>query len=260
MLVLSLAIFDTAYHIAVCGKQEGILRKIGYQETLINCQIINFVSHLFRILSSWLVVFLFFERFVCIQWPIYSHVRWKKLLIVMWKMLLIFSGISSDVFQSSSVIENNNSSQCVHRLSSPANLDLSMFLLLGGPHSTVPAIIALILNVLIINALIRQNRDFNRGTTNPSREVKKAQSITRMLIAVSFLLVACRLPYHFTVVVDIVSKHVYKFDIVENYGYILGICHILSVVDHVWNLFVYLLGSSMLKAQAMSQLSCWRLK
>ena len=87
----------------------------------------------------------------------------------MWKVLLIFSGISSDVFQSSSVIENNNSSQCVHRLSSPANLDLSMFLFLGGLHSTVPAIIALILNVLIINALIRHNRYFNRGTMNSSR-------------------------------------------------------------------------------------------
>ena len=60
--------------------------------------------------------------------------------------------------------------------------------------------------------------------------------------------------------VDIVGKHVYKFDIVENYGYILGICHLLSVIDHVWNLFVYLLGSSMLKAQAMSQLSCRRLE
>ena len=166
------------------------------------------------------------------------------------KVLLIFSGISSNMFQSSSVIENNNSSQCVHRLSSPANLDLSMFLLLGGPHSTVPAIIALILHVLIINALIRQNKHFNRGTMYSSREVKKAHSITRMLITISFLLTSCRLPFYFTWIVDIDHKDVYKFDILEYYGYILGICHILSMVDYVWNLFVYFLGSSMLKAQA----------
>ena len=92
---------------------------------------------------------------MCIQWPIYSQIRGMKLLIVMSKVLLILSGISSNMFQSSSVIENLNSSQYVHRLSSLANLDLSMFIFLGGPHSTVPAIIALILNVLIINALIR---------------------------------------------------------------------------------------------------------
>ena len=259
LLLLLLAIVDTVYLCSLCVQEEGIFGKIGFEGTLINCLIIKFVAHLFGILSSWLVSVICFERFVCIQWPIYSHMSGKKLLIVILIVLLIFSaGMSSAVFPSSSVIKNNNSSQCILRLSSDTTVDITIFWLFIILHSIVPTIIVIIFNILIIKALITQNKRFKRGTTNSSGEMKKAQSITRMLIMVSFLFAACRLPVFFNIIVDTVVKHIFKFDIFKNYGYISGIGHIIAMVDHAWNLFVYLLSSSVFRAQPLNQLSCRR--
>ena len=259
LLLLLLAIVDTVYLCSLCVQEEGIFGKIGFEGTLINCLIIKFVAHLFGILSSWLVSLICFERFVCIQWPIYSHMSGKKLLIVILIVLLIFSaGMSSAVFPSSSVIKNNNSSQCILRLSSDTTLDITIFLLFNILHSIVPTIIVIIFNILIIKALITQNKRFKRGTTNSFRGVKNARSITRMLITVSFLFAACRLPLYLNIIVVTVVKHIFKSDVFENYGYISGIGHIISMVDHAWNLFVYLLSSSVFRAQALNQLSCRR--
>ena len=257
LLLLLLAIVDTAYLCSVCVQEEGIFGKIGFEGTLMNCLIIKFVAHLFGILSSWLVSVICFERFVCIQWPIYSYMSGKKLLIVILIVLLIFSaGMSSAVFPSSSVIKNDNSSQCILRLSSDTTLDITIFWLFIILHSIVPTIIVIIFNILIIKALITQNKRFKRGTTNSFREVRKARSITRMLIMVSFLFAACRLPLYLNIIVVTVVKHIFKSDVFENYGYISGIGHIISMVDHAWNLFVYLLSSSVFRAQALNQLSC----
>ena len=259
LLLLLLAIVDTAYLCSVCVQEKGIFGNIGFKGTLINCLIIKFVAHLFGILSSWLVSLICFERFVCIQWPIYSHMSGKKLLIVILIVLLIFSaGLSSAVFQSNSVIKYINSSQCVLRLRGDTVLDVTIFLLFLTLHSIVPAIFVIIFNILIVDALIKQNTDFERGTMDSSRAEKKARSITRMLMTISFLFTACRLPFYFNVIVDTIANHFFKVHILENYGYVSEICHIISMADHAWNLFVYLLSSSVFRAQALNQLSCRR--
>ena len=259
LILLLLAIADTSYLCSVCAHQEGIFGKIGFEGSLLNCRIINFVAYFSGFLSSWLVTVISFERFVCIQWPIYSYMSGKKLLTVILIVLMTFStGMSSAIFQFSSVIKVDHSSQCVFRLNIDSNLNIAVSIFTITLHSLAPVILVIIFNVLIIKALITQNKNFKKGTINSSGDMTKTQSITRMLITVSFMFAACRSPGSLTVMTDILAKHFFKVDIFENFKYISAICYILSMIDHAVNLVVYCISSSVFRAQALNQLSCRR--
>ena len=196
---------------------------------------------------------------MCIQWPVYSHMSGKKLLTVILIVLLTFStGMSFAVFQFSSVQKVD---QCLFGLNIDSNLNIAMSILMVTLHSMTPAILVMIFNILIIKALITRNKTFKKRTTNYSRDMMKTQSITRMLITVSFLFAACRLPGSLTIITDILSKHFFKVDIFENFEYIYRISYILTMVDHAVNFVVYCISSSVFRAQALNQLSCkWRVK
>ena len=254
-----LAIADTSYLCSVCAHEEGIFGKIGFEGSLLNCRIINFVAYFSGFLSSWLVTVISFERFVCIQWPIYSHMSGKKLLTVILIVLLTFStGMSSAIFQFSSVIKVDHSSQCVLRLNIDSNLNIAISIFTLTLHSLAPVILVIIFNVLIIKALITRNKTFKKGTINSSGDMMKTQSITRMLITVSFLFASCRLPGTLTFTTYMLAKHFFEVDIFENFEYIFAITYILSMIDHAVNLVVYCISSSVFRAQALNQLRCRR--
>ena len=70
---------------------------IGFESNLTNCHLIKAFSFFSAIFSSWLIVLISLERFLCVKFPIKSHLNEGKVLlfVVLIIMSIIIASLSS---------------------------------------------------------------------------------------------------------------------------------------------------------------------
>ena len=119
ILTCLLGMTDIIYLLCVVVGQKGLIGDVGLDGILLNCNILTFFIEFSGFASSWLVVFISCERFICVKWPIKMHLnhdryrKWSVFVLVI--MLLFLAGISSLQFLFSHVEESNNTKGCPAR-------------------------------------------------------------------------------------------------------------------------------------------------
>ena len=258
VFLLLLAIVDMVYLCSACMVKEGVFGQIGFKPNWFNCSMIKYIVHLSGLLSSWLVSLVSFERFICVRWPLYSHVSGKQISIIICLALFTFFSVASlATFRASEVVLENNSLLCIVRGSDDTLFRKIVIPIMSSLYSIIPATIVFIFNIFIIRILIKQ-KDFKKSAVSATSSCKenKTRSITVMLLTVGFIFAACRLPtciFHLT---DIISKDYFNYELFQNYGHISSVLNTIDILDRALNLFVYLFSSSVFRAHAFNQLRC----
>ena len=99
VLTMLLGIADILYLLSILIAQEGVFGVIGFEGSLFNCRIIMFITMFSSLSSSWLIVLISCERFICVKWPIKMHLNHnnykKRSLCMLVITFMILAGIAS---------------------------------------------------------------------------------------------------------------------------------------------------------------------
>ena len=235
---------------------NGIFGNIGFEGNLLNCRLINVFTSFFAIFSSWLIVLIAFDRFLCVKFPIKSHLYEGKTLlsVVLIIMSIIIVGLSSLAFKSSYI--NSMTLSCSYGTTSATDyLTIAITMGLEGFYSVIPGVFVFVFNVTIIRSLMKHIRNRNKyigksPTTVSSTQFNNTRSVTVMLVATSLMFLICRLPLFIS---DVLSIFFPSSATVLN---ILYVTLIMNWFDHSANLLVFCASSSVFRSQMIDIMCC----
>ena len=203
ILLLLLAISDIIYLLSVCTAFNGVFGNIGFVGNLLNCSVINVFVSFFAIFSSWLIVLISFERFLCVKFPIKSYLYEQKTLlsVMLIIMSIIIAGLSSLAFKLSSV--DPETKYCTYgEISKTDYFYIAITIGTGCFYSGIPGVLVFCFNVAILHSLRKhvsnRNKRISKSDTNESStQLHDTRSVTVMLVATRFMFVLFRTHYSF---------------------------------------------------------------
>ena len=249
ILILFLAISDIIFLMSSCTAMNGIFGNIGFEGNLMNCRLINILSSFFAIFSSWLIVLIAFDRFLCVKFPIKSHLCEGKTLlsVVLIIMSIIIAGLSSLAFKPSYI--NSITTSCFYGTTSATDyLTIAITMGLESFYSVIPGVFVIVFNVTIIRSLMKHIRNRNKyinksPTTVSSTQFNNTRPVTVMLVATNLMFLICRLPLFIS---DVLSMFFPSSATVLNIFYVASI---IDWFDHSANLLVFCASSSVFRSQ-----------
>ena len=257
ILLLFLAISDIIYLLSACAGLSGIFGNISFEGNLLNCCVLNIFSFFSGLLSSWLIVLISFERFLCVNCPIRSHLYKGKvlLLVVLIILSIVLAGLSLLAFKLSYVDPETKS--CDYGTMSKTNyLNKVLSMVLDLVYSTIPGVFVFGFNVAILHSLMKHVRNRNKclgksHTNESSTQLRETRSVTLMLVATSFMFLICRTPFF---ILELLLILLPSSSMIPNLFYVGSIT---DPLDHSANLLVYCVSSSVFRSLVKDAM-CWR--
>ena len=257
ILLLYLAISDIIYLLSTFVGLSGIFGNIGIEGNWLNCCVINVFTFFSGLLSSWLIVLISFERFLCVNYPMRTHLYKGKVLlfVVLIILSIVLAGLSSLAFKLSYV--HPEAKSCSFGTLSKTNyLNRALSMGVRFLYSIIPGVLVFSFNIAILHSLIKHVRNRNEyidksHTNESSTELHETRSVTVMLVATSFMFVICRTPY-FTLELLLI--------LFPSSSKILNLFHVGAIIDpfdHSVNLLVYCVSSSVFRSHVKDAM-CWR--
>ena len=257
VLLLLLAISDSIYLLSHCTAMNGIFGNIGFEGNLLNCCLINVFSSFSAIFSSWLIVLIAFERFLCVKFPIKSHLyKGKVLLFVVLIILSIVLAVVSSLAFKLSYIDPDTKSCSYGTLSGTNYLNKVLTMGITFLYSIIPGVLVFAFNIAILHSLMKHVRNRNKclgksHTNESSTQLSETRSVTVMLVATSFMFLICRSLYF---ILELLLILLPSSSMIPNLFYV-GI--ITDQFDHSANLLVYCASSSVFRSHVKDAM-CWR--
>ena len=256
VLLLYLAISDIIYLLSNCTAMNGIFGNIGFEGNLSNCRLINIVCFFSGFLSSWLIVMISFERFLCVKYPIKSHLYEGKvvLLAVLIMMSIIIAGLSSLALKLSFIDPETN--YCNYGETSKTDyLHKAITIGIESIYSGIPGLLVFAFNVAILHSLRKHVSNRNKfvcksNTIVSSTQLNDTRSVTIMLVTTSFMFVIFRTPFF---LLDLMLFLFPTSAIVLN---LFSVTRSIDWFDHSANLLVYCASSSVFRSKVKDAMCC----
>ena len=257
ILLLYLAISDIIYLLSTFPALSGIFENISFEGNLLNCCVLNIFFFFSGFLSSWLIVLISFERFLCVNCPIRSHLYKDKVLlfVVLIILSIVLACLSLLAFKLSYIDPDTKS--CDYGTMSKTNyLNKVLSMVVDLVYSTIPGVLVFGFNVAILHSLMKHVRNRNKclgksHTNESSTQLRETRSVTVMLVATSFMFLICRTPYFILELLLILFP---SSSMIPNLFYVGSIA---DPLDHTANLLVYCASSSVFRSH-MKDAMCWR--
>ena len=256
ILLLFLAISDIIYLLSNCTAMNGIFGNIGFEGNLLNCRIMNVFCFFSGCLSSWLIVLISFERFLCEKYPIKSHLYKCKvlLLVVLIIMSIIIAGLSALALKLSFI--DPETKYCNYGETSKTDyLNIAISIGIESFYSGIPGVLVFAFNVAILHSLRKHISNRNKyigksDTIVSSTQLYDTRSVTVMLVATSFMFVICCTPFLLS---DLMLLLLPSSAIVRT---LLSVTIIIDLFDHSANLLVYCVSSSVFRSEVKGAMCC----
>ena len=256
VLLLLIAISDITFLMSRCAAMNGIFGNFGFEGNLLNCRLINVFSSFSAIFSSWLIVLIAFERFLCVTFPIKSHLYEGKVLlsVVLIVMSIIIAGLSSLAFKLS-FIDPVTKYCTFSKISKIDFLTIAITIGIGCLYSGIPWVLVFVLNVAILYSLRKHVSNRNKcigksDTIVSSTSLHDTRSVTVMLVATSFMFVICRTPFF---LLDLIIILFQSSTMVQT---LYSVSIIIDWFDHSANLLVFCASSSVFKSKVKNIMFC----
>ena len=235
---------------------NGIFRNIGFEGNLLNCRVIYIFCFFFGFLSSWLIVLISLERFLCVKFPIKSHLYEGKVLlfVVLIIMSIIILGFSFVELKLISI--DPETRYCTYGETSKTDfLNITITIGTGCFYSGIPGVLVFCFNVAILHSLRKHISKRNKcigksDTIVSSTQLHDTRSVTVMLVATSFMFVICRTPFFLS---DLMLILLPSSAIVRT---LLSVTIIIDLFDHSANLLVYCASSSVFRSKVKDAMCC----
>ena len=264
ILTLLLAIADILYLLSIIAVQRGIFGSVGFDGSLLHCCILTTILLFSGSSSSWLVALICCERFICVKWPIKMHLncnkykKWSAFVLIM--MFVILAGISSLQFMFSHVEESNNMKRCLN-VGTDDKHAITIQIFTISMYGLIPTIPVLFFNISIVRNLVKHNRNMEHcpdgiGANNGLRTSNKNTSVTITVLSVSLMFVLARSPYSILYMVDLIFKLVTGSYLFFNRSRVYLIIYVIDLLDHTWNLAVYICSSSIFRSELYNLIRC----
>ena len=256
ILLLFLALSDITYLLSFFTTMNGIFGNIGFEGNVFNCSIIYFFNFFSGFLSSWLIVLISFERFLCVRFPIKSHLYEGKVLIfvVLIIMSLIMAGFSSLAFRLSSI--DPETKYCTYgEMSKTYFLNIVIAIGMGSFYIGIPGVLVFVFNVAILHFLRKHISNRNKCISKSDTIVSSAplhdtRSVTVMLVATGFMFVILRTPFF---LLDLMSILCQNSAIHPTW---FSVTITTDLFDHSVNLLVYFASSSVFRTKVKDAMCC----
>ena len=229
---------------------------IGFESNLTNCHLIKAFSFFSAIFSSWLIVLISLERFLCVKFPIKSHLNEGKVLlfVVLIIMSIIIAGLSSVAIKLS-FIDSETKFCTLVDMSKTDSLTIAITIGLGCFYSGIPGVLVFVSNVAILHSLRKhvsnRNKCIGKSDTNgSSTQIYDTRSVTVMLLAASFMFVIFRTLFFISYLMLIFSQ---SSVIVQTF---YSVTSIMDWFDHSANLLVYCASSSVFRSHVKGAMCC----
>ena len=214
--------------------------------------------------SSWLVVLICCERFICVKWPIKMHLncnnykKWSAFVLII--MFMILAGISCLQFMFSHVENNNNVNRCFD-VGTDDKHGIIIELCTVSLHGLIPTIPVLFFNMSILRILVKHNKNkehcpHSNRANNGLKTSKKNTSVTVTVLSVSLMFVLGRSPYSILYMVDLIFKLVTDSYLFYDRSRVYFIIYVIDLIDHTWNLAVYICSSSIFRSEVYNMIRC----
>ena len=261
ILTLLFGMTDIIYLLCVVVGQKGLIGDVGLDGILLNCNILTFFIEFSGFASSWLVVFISCERFICVKWPIKMHLnhdryrKWSAFVLVI--MFLFLAGISSLQFLFIHVEESNITKGCPD-VGTNKTYEIDMEVFTASLYGLIPTVLVLIFNLSILQVLVKhnQNKEHSPDGYSGSTAFKNNASVTKTILSVSFMFVLGRSPFSILYMVDGIFKLVTNSNLGFNRYTVYFILLTFDFLDHTWNLLVYVCSSSVFRSELYNMIKC----
>ena len=253
-LLMTLAIYDSLYLIAVVNIQTGNFGQLGIGPSTLHCSLNRFLAHAGSLVSSWLTVLISLERFIAIYYPFKVHIFCTKVKIngtIMAITLLAFLSLipylyfsdvrSTDQGPECTIIEKDD----LVMISKCINYTL---------YSLVPFLFIAVFNILIIKRIRTHNAFRLRSQVQQYNQTSgHDNSLIAIMVCICLVFVATTLPVTITVIVNY-SLCFFEVEKCTLYsGWIFDVLYLFENINHGVNFFLYCLTGSVFR-HALSQI------
>ena len=263
VLTMLLGIADILYLLSILIAQKEVFGVIGFEGSLFNCRIIMFITMFSSLSSSWLIVLISCERFICVKWPIKMHLNHdnykKRSLCMLVITLMILAGIASVQFMFGHVEDSNNAKRC-YAAAIDDERGLLFEIVIMSLYGLIPTVPVIFFNLSILQILVKHNKNKGHCLSEQSAEnrpqtLKSNTCVAVTVLSVSFMFVLCRSPLCIIFWVGLIFKRFTSSYLFFNKT-VYSIVFIVDLLDHTWNLAVYIFSSSIFRSELYNIVRC----
>ena len=264
ILTMLLGIADILYLLSILIAQEGVFGVIGIEGSLFNCRIIMFITMFSGLSSSWLIVLISCERFICVKWPIKMHLNHdnykKRSLCVLVITFMILAGIASMQFMLGYVEDSNNTKRCLG-VGINDKHGLLFEIVMMSLYGLIPTMPVIFFNLSILRILVKHNKSkghclSEQSAENRPKTIKSNTCVAITVLSVSFMFVLCRSPLCIVFMVDLIFKLSTNSCLFFNRSRVYSVLFVVDLIDHTWNLAVYICSSSIFRSELCNMIRC----
>ena len=248
-LLMTLAIFDSLFLMAIINIREGIFGQILVGPSTLHCSLSRFLNLVSGLVSSWITVLISIERFIAIYYPFKVHIyctKMKSCMII--SSITIFACLSAvPFFYISKVINSENGPDC--QIVFTGTLVLAYRLVVLTFYSIVPFFIVTIFNILMIKKLRVQKSFVMKSQVIQSTRISSAANKSHFVMMVSVCLFFVVTSFPCTIAVFVTYSLCFSQGQVCMFarGWLFQFTYILDDMNHSLNLFVYCLAGSVFR-------------
>ena len=257
-LIMSLALCDSIYLMAVLNIQRGLFGQLFIRQSLLHCRFSIFLVYVSGLVSSWVTVLISLERYIALYHPFKFHryctTRRTYLAIL---ALVILSSIGCiPFFLSCSVTWIDQMPQC-NSFGENSKYDIILISVTLTFYSFLPFLLITVLNILMMRKI--QLQKAFRSTTQQPKELSSANnsSLIIMMFCVSSIFAVTSFPASILTIVSYSCKfNNGKFCILDQHGWLTELTFMLDDINHGINFFLYCLTGSVFRLAFFHLFKC----
>ena len=258
-LIMSLAIFDSMHLLSVINFQRGIFGEILLKPSLLHCGFNIVFLYVSGFGSSWVTVFISFERYIAVFYPFKVHIYCtKKRMFTAVFALSILIGISAiPVFYSCSVIVIDQQPKCLYNGNSILTDVYFLFSMLIF-YTVLPLIFITVLNVLLIRQIQAQKAFRAKSQVHNFRPASFANnsSLIAIMVSVCVFFAVASLPAAIMSIVNWLCKLTTASHCIPIEGGLYIFTVTLDNINHSINFFLYCLTGSVFRHALFQLFEC----
>ena len=257
-LIMSLAICDSMYLMAVLNIQTGLFGQLFISPSLVHCRFTFFLVYVSGIVSSWVTVLISLERYIALYHPFKVHIycTTRRTYLAILALVILSSTGCIPFFYSCSVSLNDQMPQC-DSFGENVKYDIILISLILSLYSFLPFLLITVLNILMMRKIQLQKtfRSRSQQSKEPSSAINS--SLIIMMFCVCSIFAVTSFPASILTIVSNSCKfNNVKFCILDPDGWLAELTFMLDDINHGINFFLYCLRGSVFRLAFFHLFKC----